>query len=96
MGDLTGTWTGNDGGIYHIRHLPDGQIWWHGVNKAAGWDHVFHAHINGNVIHGEWSDTPGGVIFGHGNLTVNVKPGFRELERTGATGGFGGSHWNRQ
>jgi len=96
MADLTGEWHGNDGGIYHIRHLPDHQIWWHGTNPAAGWDNVFHGYLRGDTVTGEWSDTPGGKVAGHGNIQFHVKGGGRELERTGATGGFGGSHWTRK
>lgn len=89
--DLTGTWMGNDGGTYYVRQMGS-VIAWFGERKT--FSNVFVGTRSGSTITGEWADVPKGSILGGGTLTLNLANGFT-LDRTGATGGFGGSQWQR-
>lgn len=93
--DLTGRWTGSDGGVYSLRQVgPD--LWWCGMSAdgGAGWTNVFHGKVEGDQVRGRWADVPHGRNAGHGELNLEVV-GPRQLKAVHRTGGFGGSGWTR-
>jgi hypothetical protein len=70
--NLTGVWSGNDGGIYYIRHLEDNSIWWAGLhNSGVGCEkpsfhlgvrftNVFRGivDVRNRTVEGSWVDVP--------------------------------------
>jgi hypothetical protein len=91
LGDLTGTWMGNDGGTYYIRQIGD-EIVWFGESRL--FSNVFFGRRSGDTVAGDWADVPKGAILQSGTLTFIVdNPAV--LTRTAETGGFGGSRWSR-
>lgn len=106
---LTGTWTGDDGGIYYIRQIDD-TIWWAGLStespqgkndfyKGLRFTNVFRGTIEGNTIRGKWADVPRGANLQNGTLTLSIvnssAPGGIELRKQNQWGGFGGNIWQR-
>src|SRR5262249_51846433 len=102
--DLTGTWLADDGGTYYVRQLGQ-TVWWAGVhveppdNGLAFFDgleftNVFQGRLAGTQLTGEWVDVPKGRTFQNGSLALELRSP-NELHRMNATGGFGGSRWNR-
>lgn len=78
VGELTGAWAGNDGGVYYIRHVGD-CVWWfgtelsqieRGVTEQGGFANVASGRVNGPLIQVEWADIPLGNILGGGGLTL--------------------------
>lgn len=103
--DLTGTWAGNDGGIYYVRQRGN-VIWWNGMSSRDGssvalgrdWNNVGRGELAADLtIASEWSDVPRGVVDGYG--TVNFKVGADasgnlQITKTSETGsGRGDSVW---
>jgi hypothetical protein len=96
--DLTGTWRGNDGSVYYIRH-DDPHVWWAGFSDNGGgqtWTHVFHGirMFNGTgseVISGNWADVPRGTVRNTGTLVFT--PSGDRL--TKVTGGIITTTWQR-
>jgi hypothetical protein len=55
--DLTGTWLGNDGGLYEVRQFGE-CLWWSGVNVA--FTHVLHGTIGADfTISAAWATVAG-------------------------------------
>ncbi|MBI2372102.1 MAG: hypothetical protein HYV08_18040 [Deltaproteobacteria bacterium] len=92
--DLTGLWTGNDGGTYYLRQVGD-RIFWLGESGDGGrtWTNVATGKLSGGRIILDWGDVPKGAIRNSGLLVIRVE-GDR-LVRVEGTGGFGGSEWRR-
>jgi hypothetical protein len=100
--DLTGSWLGNDNGIYYLRQLGT-DLWWNGMSGQVGqpalmgreWNNVAHGTIADDLtITLDWADVPRGDILGHGTLTwvIEEVDGSTRLRKTGETGtGFGGA-----
>ncbi len=95
--NLTGRWRGNDGGTYYMNQHGI-ELWWLGMSadNGATWTNVFRGNINLQTLNiaGQWSDVPHGKINNHGTLNLHIES-FKQLKRTGVTGGFGGSQWDR-
>lgn len=93
--DLSGRWTGDDGGTYYLRQI-DNTLWWYGESGDGGstWTNVFKGEIQGNQIIGEWSDVPKGRINQAGDMELQIESSAR-LIAARKTGGFGGSTWSR-
>jgi beta-lactam-binding protein with PASTA domain len=94
---LTGKWACNDGGTYYLRE--DGNaLYWYGERAEVNppWANVFEGKISGDTIRGSWADVPKGRVGGQGTLQLKIGDGGKVLERTGVTGGFGGSRWTRR
>ncbi len=72
--DLTGVWSGDDGGKYYLRQIGN-EIWWFGESSPTepGWSNVAHGTIKNNVIVLKWSDVPKGGTSGNGNLKLKVE-----------------------
>lgn len=77
VGDLTGAWSGNDGGVYYIRQVGD-CVWWFGteiediepgLTGQHGFANVASGRVDGHRIEVEWADVPVGNILGGGGLT---------------------------
>ena len=101
--NLTGTWLGDDGGVYYLRQIGN-QLWWAGfstatpagagdLHKGLSFTNVFQGQITGNVATGEWADVPKGRILQNGTLTLSLSNGL--IQRQAVTGGFGATQWNR-
>lgn len=92
--DLTGTYRGDDGGIYYIRHLDNNRIWWVGLSdngSGHNWTNVFEGevsyHWSGAVeFSGNWFDVPRGTNRGNGILGFSVR--FGNLVKTYQDAGF--------
>jgi len=76
-GELTGTWEGNDSGVYYIRQVGD-CVWWFGtevvdIERGAtgqlGFANVAAGRMVGTQIDLEWADVPLGNILNGGGLT---------------------------
>ena len=69
--DLNGTWSGDDGGIYYLRHV-DSVVWWNGMSGrerspsdlGRGWNNVGRGKINELKIEVEWADVPAVILTG--------------------------------
>jgi len=101
--DLTGTWAGNDGGIYYLRQNGH-ELWWaglsvdspNGVNDlqwGIRFTNVFQGQISSGTVSGDWADVPRGATLNAGHLTLAVSSNL--IQRQSETGGFGASSWTR-
>jgi len=95
-GDLSGRWSGNDGGTYYLRQT-NGTVHWYGEATKAqpAWSNVFSGRIYGNRIKGSWADVPKGRTMGAGNLELVLEKDGNELRVVNKTGGFTASRWTR-
>jgi hypothetical protein len=93
--NLTGVWSGNDGGTYYIRQLGN-TIWWIGESSISPgrWSNAAKGTISGNVITLEYSDVPKGCAIGYGNLILEVVSN-TELRAKSKPASYGGSIWTR-
>ena len=100
--DLTGTWAGDDDGVYYLRQLGD-QVWWLGMSGIGGplvargtdWTNVYHGTLTGDAVTGTYADVPGGAIQDKGPVDLKLTPtsdGGISLVRTDPVldTGFGG------
>jgi hypothetical protein len=79
--DLTGTWAGNDAGIYYLRQLGD-QVWWLGmsgrgeplVKRGTDWTNVYRGTLSGDTITGTYADVPQGRILDQGPVILKLTP----------------------
>ncbi len=103
--DLTGTYTGDDGGVYYVQQSGN-ILWWAGMSvdqgiladkvwhRGLGFTNVFRGTINDDyTVVGEWSDVSRGLTLNSGslNLTISYFNGRLRLTKVTATGGFGGT-----
>ncbi|MEV4460891.1 hypothetical protein [Microbispora sp. NPDC049633] len=101
---LTGTWLGDEGALYYIRHTGS-TVWWAGLsvsspqgsgdlNIGTAFTNVYRGRLMGDSVVGEWMDTPRGDVFQCGTMDLQIVPpdGMRRLRETG---GFGGAAWRR-
>jgi hypothetical protein len=93
--ELTGTWQGDDGGVYYLRQLKE-QLWWYGEKSATNpdWSHVFQGTIKDSKIDGKWINVPKGSILQNGDLVVQIVSANR-LRAISKTEGFQGIEWTR-
>jgi len=103
--DLTGTWAGDDQGVYYLRQLGD-QVWWLGmsglgaplVDRGTEFSNVYLGTLSGDTVTGTYADVPQGRILDQGPVVLKLTPtsgGGISLVRTDpvlATG-FGGSRF---
>lgn len=100
--DLTGTWAGDGGGVYHVRQ--DGNsVWWVAMSDDGGksWTHVFHGKLGKNEVVGEWADVPNGATnLASGSLTLALQldkgkvVGLTKVRQRGDE--FGNKTWKRK
>jgi hypothetical protein len=103
--DLTGTWQGNDAGVYDLNQ-DRSCLYWLGMSNYRGsepgeyWTNVFYGTIQSDfTIAGHWGDVPytPGADMDNGEITLGVDfdssngEEFPILRRLEATGGFGAS-----
>jgi len=101
--DLTGTWAGDDQGVYYLRQLGD-QVWWLGMSGIGGplvargtdWTNVYHGTLAGGTVTGTYADVPGGKIQDSGPVVLKLTStsgGGISLVRTDPllSTGFGGT-----
>ncbi len=95
-GDLSGRWSGNDGGTYYLRQT-DGYVYWYGeaADAPPAWSNVFSGRIYGTRIKGNWVDVPKGRTTGAGNLELVLEKDGKELRVVNKTGAFAASRWTR-
>jgi len=100
--DLTGTWAGDDQGVYYLRQLGD-QVWWLGmsglgeplVHRGTDWTNVYLGTLSGDTVTGTYADVPQGKILDKGPVVMKLTPtsdGGISLVRTDPVleTGFGG------
>ncbi len=104
--DLTGRWSGDDGGTYYLRQV-DGSLYWYGEENATnpGWSNVFSGTIliipgalgrpGGTTINGKWADVPKGRAVNHGELSLKIVDTGKVLEISRKTGAFSGNRLTR-
>lgn len=103
-GSLTGLWLGDDKAIYYVRHHL-GKVWWIGLSADSplGVDefhpgvrfaNVFCGRMVGNIVIGEWADTPRGGMPQNGTINLLVESD-AEMTAVNEVGGFGGTSWRR-
>jgi len=103
--DLTGTWAGDDGGVYYVRQ-HDGVIWWNGMSDRSGpvdglgraWNNVGRGVLKDDLsIDADWADVPRGGVGGYGTVVFQVirdANGGMQIAKTKETGtGRGDSLW---
>ena len=88
--DLTGTWAGDDDGVYYLRQLGD-EVWWLGMSGIGGllvargteWTNVYHGKLSGDEVTGTYADVPGGKIQDKGpvDYEADADIGWRDLAR---------------
>jgi hypothetical protein len=101
--DLTGTWRGDDAGVYYLRQLGD-EVWWLGMSGIGGplvargtdWTNVYHGTLAGGTVTGTYADVPGGTIQDNGPVVLKLTStsgGGVSLVRTDPllSTGFGGT-----
>jgi hypothetical protein len=103
---LTGTWAGDDGGVYYVRQVGN-VIWWNGMSDRSlppetlgrQWNNVGRGEIQADhlTIVSDWVDVPRGGIDGQGTVTFKIGPdakGNLQITKTSETGtGRGDSVW---
>ena len=102
--DLTGTWNGDDEGVYYLRQLGD-QVWWLGMSGMGGpfaargsdWTNVYVGTLSGHTLTGTYADVPQGKILDKGPVVLELTAtsgGGISLVRTDPLleTGFGGTH----
>jgi hypothetical protein len=102
--DLTGAWSGDDGGVYYLRQVGS-VVWWNGMsdrgddpaNLGRGWNNVGRGEITALKIEVEWADVPRGEILGNGTLSLTIGDdgtGNIQIVKDSETGtGFGNVVW---
>jgi hypothetical protein len=107
--DLSGEWSGNDGGLYYMKQLGS-CLWWSGLSNfvdqgqypGQDWIMTFRGTINGDgVITGDFVDVKSNNP-GSGTITIEARidqvngQGVVQLYRTAATGHeIGVTFWQR-
>ncbi|MHC5915238.1 MAG: DNA/RNA non-specific endonuclease [Nostoc sp.] len=93
--DLTGIWTGDDGGTYYLHQIGN-QVWWYGESGAfnPGFSNVYQGTIQGGFVTGNWGDVPKGRTLSNGGIVLQITSPNR-LDAVFKTGGFSGSVWTR-
>ena len=96
MADLTGTWSGDDGGTYYLRQTGN-IVHWYGerAHNNPAWANVYQGRVHNNRIEGKWVDVPKGQTMSRGKLMLDIRHNGNVLVATHKTGGFGGSRWTR-
>ena len=92
--DLTGEWTGDDGGKYQVRSVG-AELFWFGRTDDGTQASIFHGTLqNPAQYRGRWADVPPGAERDSGVMTIRVA-GPDRLEVVGETPGFEGRRWQR-
>ncbi|MFI5292900.1 MAG: hypothetical protein ACHQ02_08535 [Candidatus Limnocylindrales bacterium] len=100
--DLTGTWTGVDGGMYDLRQVGS-TLWWQGVSDWDGgsggigvrWVSMGHGTIDGLRITAAWIVLRG-IDEGSGTLSLEIQDngqGNIQIVTREQSGGFGNTLW---
>ncbi|HWH36676.1 MAG TPA: hypothetical protein VNT28_02745 [Candidatus Limnocylindrales bacterium] len=106
--DISGAWSGNDGGVYYIKQI-DSCVWWSGLSDFEGqvpgqeWVMTFRGTLGSDgVLHGEFVDVKG-TNPGSGTMTIRIRAEEREgvvvteLHREASTGHtIGVTFWQRR
>jgi hypothetical protein len=103
--DLTGTWAGDDAGVYYLRQIGD-QVWWLGTsglggpfaNRGDDFTNVYRGTLSGDTLTGTYADVPQGKILDSGPVDMKLTPtsgGGIALVRTDPVleTGFGGKRF---
>ena len=101
--DLTGEWTGVDGGVYDVRQIGS-DVWWNGMSGWSGdlsqlgseWTHVGQGTIEGLTITATWVDLPRGADRGEGTLVLAIQDngqGNIQIVTREQTGGYRNTLW---
>lgn len=108
--DLTGTYSGDDGGLYYMQQSGS-TLWWAGLSidptkametqwhRGLDFTHVFSGTIfcDGH-IEGRWADVPRGAALGSGTLNLVIDSpsgGLAHLRQTASTGGMTAKSWRK-
>lgn len=97
--NLSGKWTANDGATYYIQQ-NNNRVWWAGgssFSSGTSFTNVFDGNREGDNIKGLWADVPLGNARSDGELSLQCSQDANNdiLTKTSASGGFGGSIWEK-
>ena len=99
VGDITGKWIGNDGGIYWIQQSRSRVSWFgaSGLQEGTAFTNVFQGWRSGDTITGQWADVPLGKMMQQGEISFTCvqEGGIDKLIRKFQTGGFGGTEFSK-
>lgn len=70
--DLTGTWIGQDGGVFSIRQAGTTVSWYGHAADGKTWAHDYRGTIKGDYVVGVFKDRPGYTNRYQGNIVVHV------------------------
>jgi len=95
VGELTGAWSGSEGGVYYIRQVGECVRWFGtelrgiqpGVTGQHGFANVASGRVDGFSIVVEWADVPVGDILNGGGLTFFYDQAKSQLVLTEQRGG---------
>jgi hypothetical protein len=93
--NLTGVWSGNDGGTYYIRQIGH-VVWWYGDNSAntSSFSNVAHGEYTDGQLYLLWADVTKGRDQHNGGLRISVVSPSK-LQALNRTGSFGGYIWTK-
>lgn len=99
VGNITGKWIGNDGGIYWIKQSKSRVSWFgaSGLQEGTTFTNVFQGWRSEDTITGQWADVPIGKIMQQGEISFTCvrEEGIDKLIRKSQTGGFGGTEFSK-
>ncbi|HSO18283.1 MAG TPA: hypothetical protein VLT88_02425 [Desulfosarcina sp.] len=94
--DLTGRWSGNDGGTYYLRQQGSTLVWYgEAAPNHPAWSNVFTGRIREGRIKGRWTDVPKGRRAGSGILELAVEENGTLLRAVDKSADFGATRWLR-
>jgi len=96
--DLTGKWIESGGGIYYVREVNN-EVFWYGESSRTNpqWTNVARGTFDSdNILLMRWADVPKGSNKLSGTLTIKVSSDQRSMTAVQKTGGFGGTHWQKE
>jgi hypothetical protein len=91
--NLTGRWSGDDGGTYTIRQSGS-KVSWEYVGALA--TNTFNGVIRDGVIEGRWVDHPPGILRYSGVLNTRIVDANRMEKVSSSPPNYGTSVWTRQ
>ncbi len=102
--DLSGTWIGDDFGIYYVRQIGN-DVWWAGFSSESPYGRadlhrgliftsVFRGTLTGNQLVGSFVDVPKGQMLTSGPLTLTVING-NSLASQSVPNAYRANSWER-
>jgi hypothetical protein len=91
--NLTGRWSGDDGGSYTVRQSGS-KVSWEYVGTFA--TNTFNGVMRDDIIEGKWVDHPPGILRNSGDLKIRIDGSNRMEKVSSSPPNYGTSVWTRQ